>query len=173
MRIDARIKCGMHETPKPSASHSVVQSLVDLLDGGTTIITANNRSAAWIREVFDAHQQQRGLAAWSTSLVLPWQTKLTHEVAKYQETPKDDQKCSTRIQFVTPASCKLVVDPISPDGPGASFTERSQDKSRVLLERASERQLRMHARTALGFSPLLFRSPRWRERRQPGRIEWA
>ena len=44
------------------------------------------------------------------------QTKLTHEVAKYQETPKDDQKCSTCIQFVTPASCKLVVDPISPDG---------------------------------------------------------
>ncbi len=44
------------------------------------------------------------------------QTKLTHEVAKYQETPKDGQKCSTCIQFVEPASCKLVVDPISPDG---------------------------------------------------------
>jgi hypothetical protein len=44
------------------------------------------------------------------------QTKLTHEVAKYQETPKDDQKCSTCIQFVEPASCKIVVDPISPDG---------------------------------------------------------
>jgi hypothetical protein len=44
------------------------------------------------------------------------QTKLTHEVAKYQETPKDDQKCSTYIQFVEPASCKIVVDPISPDG---------------------------------------------------------
>ena len=44
------------------------------------------------------------------------QTKLTHEVAKYQDTPKDDQKCSTCIQFVEPASCKLVVDPISPDG---------------------------------------------------------
>jgi hypothetical protein len=44
------------------------------------------------------------------------QTKLTHEVAKYQETPKDDQKCSTCIQFVEPASCKLVVDPINPDG---------------------------------------------------------
>ena len=44
------------------------------------------------------------------------QTKLAHEVAKYQETPKDDQKCSTCIQFVTPpASCKIVVDPISPD----------------------------------------------------------
>jgi hypothetical protein len=25
----------------------------------------------------------------------------------------------------------------------------------------------------MGFSPLLFRSPRWRERRQPARIEWA
>ncbi len=44
------------------------------------------------------------------------QTKLTHEVAKYQDTPKDGQKCSTCIQFVEPASCKLVVDPISPDG---------------------------------------------------------
>jgi hypothetical protein len=44
------------------------------------------------------------------------QTKLTHEVAKYQETPKDGQKCSTCIQFVEPASCKLVVDPISADG---------------------------------------------------------
>ena len=43
------------------------------------------------------------------------QTKLAHEVAKYQETPKDDQKCSTCIQFVTPASCKIVADPISPD----------------------------------------------------------
>ena len=44
------------------------------------------------------------------------QTKLTHEVAKYQETPKNDQKCSTCIQFVALASCKIVVDPISPDG---------------------------------------------------------
>ena len=44
------------------------------------------------------------------------QTKLTHEVAKYQDTPKDNQKCSTCIQFVEPSSCKLVVDPISPDG---------------------------------------------------------
>ncbi len=42
------------------------------------------------------------------------QTKLTHEVAKYQDTPKDDQKCSTCIQFVTPPpSCKIVADPIS------------------------------------------------------------
>ena len=44
------------------------------------------------------------------------QTKLTHEISKYQDTPKNNQKCSTCIQFVTPASCKIVVDPISPDG---------------------------------------------------------
>jgi len=44
------------------------------------------------------------------------QTKLTHEIAKYQETPKNDQKCSTCVQFVPPASCKIVVDPINPDG---------------------------------------------------------
>jgi hypothetical protein len=44
------------------------------------------------------------------------QTKLTHEIAKYQDTPKNDQKCSTCLQFVTPASCKIVADPISPDG---------------------------------------------------------
>jgi len=44
------------------------------------------------------------------------QTKVTHEIAKYQDTPKNDQKCSTCIQFVTPGSCKIVADPISPDG---------------------------------------------------------
>ena len=44
------------------------------------------------------------------------QSKITHEIAKYQDTPKNGQKCSTCIQFVTPASCKIVADPISPDG---------------------------------------------------------
>jgi hypothetical protein len=44
------------------------------------------------------------------------QTKLSHEQAKYQDTPKNGQKCSTCIQFVAPASCKIVADPIEPDG---------------------------------------------------------
>ena len=44
------------------------------------------------------------------------QTKLTHEIAKYQDTAKNDQKYSTCVQFVTPASCKIVADPINPDG---------------------------------------------------------
>jgi High potential iron-sulfur protein len=44
------------------------------------------------------------------------QTKLTHEAAKYQETPKNNQKCSTCVQFIAPASCKIVADPINPNG---------------------------------------------------------
>ena len=44
------------------------------------------------------------------------QTKLTHEVSKSQDTPKNGQKCSTCVQFEPPASCKIVVDPISPEG---------------------------------------------------------
>jgi hypothetical protein len=44
------------------------------------------------------------------------QTKLAHEAAKYQEMPKNDQKCSTCVQFMAPASCKIVADPINPNG---------------------------------------------------------
>jgi hypothetical protein len=44
------------------------------------------------------------------------QTKLSHDVAKYQDQPKNGQKCLTCLQFVPPGSCKIVVDPISPNG---------------------------------------------------------
>lgn len=44
------------------------------------------------------------------------QTKLSHTVAKYQDQPKNGQKCSTCLQFAAPGSCKIVVDPISPNG---------------------------------------------------------
>lgn len=44
------------------------------------------------------------------------QTKLTHEVAKYQDKPNNGQQCSTCLQFEPPASCKLVASPISPNG---------------------------------------------------------
>jgi hypothetical protein len=44
------------------------------------------------------------------------QTKLSHAVAKYQDQPKNEQKCSSCLQFMPPRSCKIVVDPISPDG---------------------------------------------------------
>ena len=44
------------------------------------------------------------------------QTRLSHDVAKYQDTPKNGQQCSTCVNFVEPASCKIVADPISPQG---------------------------------------------------------
>ncbi|HEX5930924.1 MAG TPA: high potential iron sulfur protein [Methyloceanibacter sp.] len=44
------------------------------------------------------------------------QTKLTHEAAKYQDTPKDGQQCSACVQFVAPASCTVVEDPIAASG---------------------------------------------------------
>ena len=44
------------------------------------------------------------------------QTKLTHEAAKYQDTPKDGQQCSTCSQFEPPSACKIVESPISPNG---------------------------------------------------------
>ena len=44
------------------------------------------------------------------------QTKLTHEAAKYQDHPNNGQQCSGCVQFVGPASCKVVEDPISASG---------------------------------------------------------
>jgi hypothetical protein len=44
------------------------------------------------------------------------QTKLTHEAAKYQDQPKDGNQCSACAYFEAPASCKVVEDPISPEG---------------------------------------------------------
>lgn len=54
-----------------------------------------------------------GVPAVRTALA---QTKQSHEAAKYQDTPKNSQKCATCILFEPPASCKIVVDPISPEG---------------------------------------------------------
>lgn len=44
------------------------------------------------------------------------QTKLSHAISKYQDTPKNGQQCSTCSRFVAPASCAIVVDPIAPEG---------------------------------------------------------
>jgi hypothetical protein len=57
-----------------------------------------------------------GLAASLTAGEAGAQTKLTHAVTKYQDTPKNGQKCSTCINFEPPAACKIVVSPISPNG---------------------------------------------------------
>ena len=52
------------------------------------------------------------------------QQKLTHEAAKYQDHPKDGQQCSGCVQFVAPASCKVVEDPIAASGWCQLFTAK-------------------------------------------------
>ena len=44
------------------------------------------------------------------------QVKISHQVAMYQDTPKNGQQCSTCVQFQPPGSCKIVMDPIKPNG---------------------------------------------------------
>lgn len=41
------------------------------------------------------------------------QTKISHEIAKYQDSPKNGQQCSTCVQFQPPSACKIVANPIS------------------------------------------------------------
>jgi hypothetical protein len=44
------------------------------------------------------------------------QAKLAQAVAKYQDSPKNGQQCSTCGNFVAPAACRIVASPISPHG---------------------------------------------------------
>ena len=47
---------------------------------------------------------------------LAYAQKSTKAEMKYQDTPKDGQKCSECVYWQAPASCALVEGPISPDG---------------------------------------------------------
>ncbi len=56
-----------------------------------------------------------------TASVLPGksalaQQKVSKEAMKYQDTPNGDKQCSNCLQFVPPASCKVVEGTISPNG---------------------------------------------------------
>lgn len=44
------------------------------------------------------------------------QGKLAQAMAKYQNSPKNGQECSTCVNFVAPAACQIVASPISPHG---------------------------------------------------------
>jgi hypothetical protein len=44
------------------------------------------------------------------------QQKVSKEAMKYQDTPNGDKQCSNCLQFVPPASCKVVEGTISPNG---------------------------------------------------------
>jgi hypothetical protein len=52
------------------------------------------------------------------------QAKLSHEAAKYQDHPNNGQQCSGCTQFVAPASCKVVEDPIAASGWCQLFTAK-------------------------------------------------
>jgi hypothetical protein len=52
------------------------------------------------------------------------QTKLTHEAAKYQDHPNNGQQCSGCVQFVAPASCKVVEDRVAASGWCQLFTPK-------------------------------------------------
>jgi hypothetical protein len=44
------------------------------------------------------------------------QQKASKEAMKYQDKPNGDQRCSNCLQFVPPASCKVVDGTINPNG---------------------------------------------------------
>ena len=44
------------------------------------------------------------------------QQKVAKEPVQYQDTPKNNQKCSECLHFVAPNACKLVKGDISPEG---------------------------------------------------------
>ncbi len=44
------------------------------------------------------------------------QVKISQATAKYQNTPKDDQRCDRCVNFQPPKACKFVEGNISPSG---------------------------------------------------------
>ena len=56
------------------------------------------------------------VSTMATAESLFGQTKLNHETAKYQDTPKDGQQCSGCTLFVAPHSCQVVEDPVAASG---------------------------------------------------------
>jgi hypothetical protein len=52
------------------------------------------------------------------------QQKMAPKMVQYQQTPKNNQKCSTCLHFVAPDSCKLVEGKINPEGWCALFAPK-------------------------------------------------
>ena len=44
------------------------------------------------------------------------QEKMSQALSRYQDMPNNGQQCSPCSRFVAPASCTVVVDPITPQG---------------------------------------------------------
>jgi hypothetical protein len=94
---------------RKSQNFSFVTSKADSENGGTSrrkLLT----SVLWAAALANA------ATLFGTSEAARAQPKVSKEQAKYQDTPKDDQKCSGCTYFVNPNSCKLVDGEIKPDG---------------------------------------------------------
>src|SRR5262245_47624011 len=52
------------------------------------------------------------------------QQKMAPKLVQYQDTPKNNQKCSDCLHFVAPESCKLVEGKIKPNGWCALFAPK-------------------------------------------------
>ncbi|MBK8739417.1 MAG: PD-(D/E)XK nuclease family protein [Betaproteobacteria bacterium] len=53
-------------------SEAALQPVLAALAAGATVVTANNRAAAWLTALHDAAQSAAGHAAWPTPRVVPW-----------------------------------------------------------------------------------------------------
>jgi hypothetical protein len=69
---------------------------------------------------YEAHSEHSIATRWNTVA----QAKLTHNAAKYQDHPNNGQQCSGCVQFVAPASCKVVEDPVAASGWCQLFTAK-------------------------------------------------
>jgi hypothetical protein len=52
------------------------------------------------------------------------QQKMAQKLVQYQETPKNNQKCSDCLHFIAPDQCKLVEGKIKPNGWCALFAPK-------------------------------------------------
>jgi len=76
-----------------------------------------NHSRAFTRRIVLLHSA--GCAAGAAALLLPVKqavAKMNQKSVAYQDTPKDDQKCSNCSLFQEPNACTLVDGEISPEG---------------------------------------------------------
>lgn len=62
------------------------ESIIDELDSGATVLTANNRLARRFKRSFDEKQQARGGNAWASAKVLPLESWLHFLFDEYQST---------------------------------------------------------------------------------------
>ena len=56
------------------------------------------------------------LAAGVIKVTPAYAQKMSKAEAKYQDTPKDGQKCATCVYFQAPSSCGVVEGSVSPEG---------------------------------------------------------